>query len=59
MRQIRENILFGLPYDVAQYDAALRGACLLEDLAELPAGDMTELGAGPVAGVGGCVFVFL
>lgn len=41
---LKENILFGNEYDQDKYDAVLEACCLLPDLAELPYGDMTEIG---------------
>ncbi|XP_035017168.1 ATP-binding cassette sub-family C member 5 isoform X1 [Hippoglossus stenolepis] len=41
---LKENILFGNEYDQHRYDAVLEACCLLPDLAELPYGDMTEIG---------------
>ncbi|XP_017263964.1 multidrug resistance-associated protein 5 [Kryptolebias marmoratus] len=41
---LRENILFGNAYDSDKYNAVLEACCLLPDLAELPYGDMTEIG---------------
>ena len=41
---VRENVLFGLPYDRARYRAAVAGACLRKDLAQFAAGDKTEIG---------------
>jgi ATP-binding cassette subfamily C (CFTR/MRP) protein 1 len=41
---LRENILFGAPFDEARYWAALETACLLPDLALLADGDLTEIG---------------
>lgn len=41
---LRDNILFGAPFDAARYDAVLEACCLLPDLAVLPAGDATEIG---------------
>ncbi|KAG2427456.1 hypothetical protein HXX76_012392 [Chlamydomonas incerta] len=41
---VRDNILFGLPYQPERYAAALAGACLGPDLAALAGGDMTEMG---------------
>ncbi|XP_013859205.1 multidrug resistance-associated protein 5 [Austrofundulus limnaeus] len=41
---LRENILFGNAYDSDKYNAVLEACCLLQDLAELPYGDMTEIG---------------
>ncbi|KAM8848529.1 ATP-binding cassette sub-family C member 5 isoform 1-T1 [Synchiropus picturatus] len=41
---LKENILFGNEYDRDKYEAVLEACCLLPDLAELPYGDMTEIG---------------
>lgn len=41
---MRDNILFGREYDEARYRVAVQAAQLEPDLAQLPAGDMTELG---------------
>lgn len=41
---LRQNILFGNEYDPNKYNAVLEACCLLPDLAELPYGDMTEIG---------------
>ncbi|KAL3044579.1 multidrug resistance-associated protein 5 [Trematomus bernacchii] len=41
---LKENILFGNEYDPEKYNAVLEACCLLPDLAELPYGDMTEIG---------------
>uniref|UniRef100_A0A8C6KF04 ATP-binding cassette sub-family C member 5 n=1 Tax=Nothobranchius furzeri TaxID=105023 RepID=A0A8C6KF04_NOTFU len=41
---LKENILFGHEYDSVKYNALLEACCLLPDLAELPYGDMTEIG---------------
>eukprot|EP00808_Paulinella_micropora_P011366 g41749.t1 len=41
---IRDNILYGQPYDPQRYAACLRGCSLTEDLARLPAGDQTMIG---------------
>ncbi|XP_029021322.1 ATP-binding cassette sub-family C member 5 isoform X2 [Betta splendens] len=41
---LRENILFGNDYDQERYHHVLEACCLLPDLAELPYGDMTEIG---------------
>jgi ABC-type multidrug transport system fused ATPase/permease subunit len=41
---LRDNILFQAPYDEARYNAVINACALNQDLAELPAGDMTELG---------------
>jgi hypothetical protein len=41
---VRDNIMFGREYDEARYRVAVQAAQLEPDLAQLPAGDMTELG---------------
>ncbi|GAB9470861.1 Atp-binding protein [Globisporangium polare] len=41
---VRENITFGLPFDHARYEEAVRVSCLKKDLAILPGGDRTEIG---------------
>jgi ABC-type multidrug transport system fused ATPase/permease subunit len=41
---VRDNILFGRPYEEERYRVAVQAAQLEADLAQLQAGDMTELG---------------
>ncbi|XP_063350533.1 ATP-binding cassette sub-family C member 5 [Pelmatolapia mariae] len=41
---LKENILFGNKYNPDKYSAVLEACCLLPDIAELPYGDMTEIG---------------
>jgi ABC-type transport system involved in cytochrome bd biosynthesis fused ATPase/permease subunit len=41
---VRDNILFGRPYEEERYRIAVQAAQLEADLAQLQAGDMTELG---------------
>ncbi|XP_077434312.1 ATP-binding cassette sub-family C member 5 [Vanacampus margaritifer] len=41
---LKENILFGKEFEQEKYDSVLEACCLLPDLAELPYGDMTEIG---------------
>ncbi|KAF9156294.1 hypothetical protein DFQ26_009409 [Actinomortierella ambigua] len=41
---VRDNILFGLPYDAVRYNRVIRACQLERDLANLPRGDLTELG---------------
>ncbi len=59
VRQVRDNILFGLPYEAERYAAAVEAACLDADLRLLPGGDLTELGGCCVLAVcvtrGACV----
>ncbi len=41
---LRNNVLFGLPYDQEKFEQALQSACLKEDLAVLAKGEFTEIG---------------
>jgi len=41
---LRENILFGAPFNEAHYRATLTACALDDDLRQLPGGDMTEIG---------------
>lgn len=41
---IRNNIVFGLPFDEAKYREVLRVTQLLQDLDQFPGGDATEIG---------------
>ena len=41
---VRDNIIFGCPWDPIRYDAVLTACALDDDMALLPAGDATELG---------------
>ncbi|KAJ7593413.1 ABC protein [Mycena floridula] len=41
---LRENILFGRPYEEDRYWKIIEIACLIPDLELLPAGDLTEIG---------------
>jgi ABC-type transport system involved in cytochrome bd biosynthesis fused ATPase/permease subunit len=41
---VKENIVFGLPFDANKYKQAIRCCCLERDLEILPAGDQTEIG---------------
>jgi ATP-binding cassette, subfamily C (CFTR/MRP), member 1 len=41
---VRDNILFGLPYDEKRYETAVFSCALKPDLAMLPKGDQTEIG---------------
>ncbi|KAG9017508.1 hypothetical protein FRB90_001017 [Tulasnella sp. 427] len=50
---IRDNILFGLPYDEERYWSVVKASELEPDLAILPAGDMTEVGERGISLSGG------
>ncbi|RLN47454.1 hypothetical protein BBJ28_00013553 [Nothophytophthora sp. Chile5] len=41
---VRDNITFGLPFEAAKYEEALRVSSLKKDLSILAAGDRTEIG---------------
>jgi ABC-type multidrug transport system fused ATPase/permease subunit len=41
---LRDNILFGSPYDEQRYQKVIYACALQPDLSILPAGDMTEIG---------------
>ncbi|GAB6032452.1 Multidrug resistance-associated protein 5 [Chamberlinius hualienensis] len=41
---VRENILFGLPYDEERYQMTVYACCLVTDFTLMPSGDMTEIG---------------
>ncbi|KAJ3116713.1 hypothetical protein HDU96_008952 [Phlyctochytrium bullatum] len=41
---VKENILFGRPYDAAKYRRVVDACCLLPDFAVLPDGDQSEIG---------------
>ncbi|KAF0718775.1 Aste57867_1489 [Aphanomyces stellatus] len=50
---IRDNILFGLPYDHVKYNRVVEACALTADLALFPAGDRTEIGHKGVTLSGG------
>ena len=51
---VRENILFGLPYDSNLYESVLDACCLRQDIKQLgSAGDLTEIGERGVTLSGG------
>ncbi|OQR83367.1 multidrug resistance-associated protein 1, partial [Thraustotheca clavata] len=50
---IRENILFGHPYDRKKYNAVLEACALTKDLSLFAAGDRTEIGSKGVNVSGG------
>lgn len=50
---IKENILFGAPYDGTRYQQVVHACALGPDLTRLPDGDLTQLGANGVNLSGG------
>lgn len=56
---LQANVLFQCPMQPARYNAVIDACALSHDLAELPAGDLTELGERGVnlSGVCFCVCV--
>src|SRR6056300_1444089 len=50
---VRENILFGSPFDRERYEKVLDACCLRPDLLQWPAGDLTEIGERGVTMSGG------
>lgn len=50
---IKENILFGAPYDEERYDRVIRQCALLKDLERLDAGHMTQVGEKGITLSGG------
>ncbi|XP_021347494.1 multidrug resistance-associated protein 7-like isoform X1 [Mizuhopecten yessoensis] len=50
---IRDNILFGQPFNTRKYESVLEAAALNMDLQMLPAGDKTEVGENGVTLSGG------
>ncbi len=50
---VKENILFGKPYDKKWYDAVIDACALRPDLEMLPNGDMTEIGERGITVSGG------
>ena len=50
---VKENILFGKPYDAKWYEAVIDACALRPDLEMLPNGDMTEIGERGITVSGG------
>jgi len=50
---VRENVLFGLPFEKDRYEKVLDACCLRPDLLLWPAGDLTEIGERGVTMSGG------
>jgi ABC-type phosphate transport system ATPase subunit len=50
---LRDNIIFGLPFDPRKYERTIEACALSPDIAMLPAGDQTEIGESGVNLSGG------
>ncbi|GIQ80733.1 hypothetical protein KIPB_001572, partial [Kipferlia bialata] len=50
---LRSNVLFGCEYDAIRYNRVLDACCLRPDIAQLQAGDLTEIGERGVTLSGG------
>ena len=50
---IKDNILFGLPYDEVRYNKVLKACALAQDLSLFDDGDLTEVGAQGISLSGG------
>ena len=50
---VKDNIIFGSPYNKAKYDEVIRVCSLKSDLDILPAGDLTEIGERGITLSGG------
>ncbi|CAH0600504.1 unnamed protein product [Chrysodeixis includens] len=50
---VRENILFGLPYDVTRYKEVCKASCLVPDFKQFPYGDLSLVGERGVSLSGG------
>ena len=59
---LRDNILFGLPYDEDRYEKVIDACCLKTDILQFKSGDLTEIGERGVTLSGGkylmCCFHF-
>jgi len=52
---LKDNILFGLPYDAEKYKKTLEECCLVPDLKVLPGGELTEIGERGINLSGGII----
>ncbi len=50
---IKDNVLFGLPFDMGRYKKVLYSCALEKDLEILPDGDQTDIGANGINLSGG------
>ena len=50
---VRENILYGKEYDEARYERVVQACALVEDIANLEAGDQTQIGEKGISLSGG------
>ena len=50
---LRDNILFGLPFEKERYEAVITACCLKPDIEQLRGGDLTEIGERGVTLSGG------
>ncbi|CAG5133932.1 unnamed protein product [Candidula unifasciata] len=50
---VRDNILFGQPFNSQRYEQVLKACALVEDLKMMPSGDMTEIGENGITLSGG------
>lgn len=57
-KTVRDNILFGLPYEEDRYNRVLETCCLTHDLKILEEGDMTEIGERGINLSGGELLCF-
>lgn len=55
---LKENIIYGNPYDEERYQQTLRVCALLQDIQVLPAGHETEIGERGINLSGGMIFSY-
>ncbi len=54
---VRDNVLFGCPYDAEKYNKVIEACAMISDLKVLPSGDLTEIGEKVCARICICVCV--